>query len=203
MDAEAWNERYAGQEPVWSLTPNVFVERELISLAPGTAVDLAAGEGRNAIWLAKLGWRVTAVDFAEAGLKRGQALAEDLPIEWVCADVLTWTAPAPAGLVVAAYLQLRQPERRAAVASAWRSLELGGTLLWVGHDSTNLTEGTGGPSDPAVLMTAEDILGDLDAISAAYAVVRAGRVARIVQEGHEREESRTAWDCLVRVVRQG
>jgi len=202
MDAEAWNERYAGSDPVWSLTPNVFVERELLSLPPGTALDLAAGEGRNAIWLAKLGWRVTAVDFAEAGLARGRELADGLPIDWVCADATNYAAPAPFGLVLVAYLQLIPAQRRAAVQAAWHSLELGGTLLWLAHDSTNLSDGTGGPSDPEVLMTAEDILDDLDSLGAAYAVIRAGRVARTVQDGHEREEPRTAWDCLVRVVRQ-
>ena len=212
MDAKAWNQRYASREPVWSLEPNVFVVRELLGETPGTAVDLAAGEGRNAIWLARHGWRVTAVDFAQAGLDRGAALAGDLPITWVCADVTTWTAPLPVGLVLVAYLQLEPHARAAAVGNAWRSLAVGGTLLWVAHDSSNLTEGTGGPTDPAVLMTAEDVLADLDAIGAAYGVVSAGRVARQVTDGaghvhghvHGHETvTQTAWDCLVRVVRQG
>lgn len=206
MDADGWNERYAGSEPVWSLTPNVFVERDLAHLPPAAAVDLAAGEGRNAIWLARRGWRVTAVDFAEAGLRRGRALAEDLPIEWVCADATAWTAPTPVELVVVAYLQLPPEQRRAAVASAWRSLAPGGTFFWVAHDSTNLTEGTGGPSDPEVLMTATDVLADLDALAASYDVVSAGRVGRTVREGHEGEDGeqvRTAWDCLVQVARKG
>lgn len=206
MDAEAWNERYAGSEPVWSLTPNLFVEDELFLVSPGTAVDLGAGEGRNSIWLAKKGWRVTAVDFSQVGLDRGAALADGLPITWVCADATRWVSPLPVGLVLVAYLQLAAEERRAAVANAWRSLEIGGTLLWIAHDSTNLTEGTGGPQDPAVLMTADDVLGDLDAVGATFGVVRAGRVARTVADnpghGHEHEEGRTAWDCLVRVVRQ-
>jgi SAM-dependent methyltransferase len=207
MDADAWNQRYAGRDPVWSLTPNVFVERELAFMSPGTAVDLAAGEGRNAIWLAKMGWRVTAVDFAQAGLDRGAALADGLPVTWVCADATRWVSPVPVGLVVVAYLQLVATARKEAVRNAWRSLELGGTLLWIGHDSTNLTEGTGGPQDPAVLMTAEDVLGDLDEIGARYGVVRAGRIARTVIDdpgnGREQPEPRTAWDCRVRVVRQG
>lgn len=207
MDAQAWNERYAGRDPVWSLTPNVFVEDELALMTPGTAVDLAAGEGRNAIWLAKKGWRVTAVDFAQAGLDRGAALADGLPITWVCADATRWVSPAPVGVVVVAYLQLPAAERRATIDHAWRSLQIGGTLLWVAHDSSNLTEGTGGPEDPAVLMTAEDVLADLDELGAAYGVVRAGRVARTVAEsGHEHAATQpgspTAWDCLVRVVRQ-
>ena len=56
MDAEAWNERYRDSELVWSAGPNQFVEAELSGLTPGRALDLAAGEGRNAIWLARRGW---------------------------------------------------------------------------------------------------------------------------------------------------
>ena len=71
MDARAWDERYAASELVWSATPNRFVEAELAELAPGRAVDLAAGEGRNALWLADRGWHVTAVDFSLAGARVG------------------------------------------------------------------------------------------------------------------------------------
>jgi 2-polyprenyl-3-methyl-5-hydroxy-6-metoxy-1,4-benzoquinol methylase len=63
MDAQAWDERYTASELLWSATPNQFVAAELSDLAPGRAVDLAAGEGRNALWLAERGWHVTAVDF--------------------------------------------------------------------------------------------------------------------------------------------
>lgn len=195
MDAETWNERYAAAEPVWSLGPNVFVARELADAAPGTAVDLAAGEGRNAIWLARRGWQVTAVDFAEAGLARGRRLDDTGRITWVVADATTWAAPEPVDLVVVAYLQLAAAERRAAVRQAWASLAPGGTLLWVGHDSTNIAEGYGGPQDPAVLMTAEDVLADLDAGGASYDVVLAGREERPTQSGS------VALDCLVRVSR--
>jgi hypothetical protein len=79
-------------------------------------------------------------------------------------------------------------------------LARGGTLLLVAHDSTNLTEGTGGPQDPSVLMTAEDVLTDLGGET--FEVQRAGRVARIVGDGHGEEPTATAWDCLVRVVRR-
>lgn len=195
MDATTWNERYAAAEPVWSLGPNVFVACELADIAPGTALDLAAGEGRNALWLARRGWRVTAVDFAEAGLARGRGLDDTGRVTWVVADVTTWTAPVPVDLVVVAYLQLPASERRSAVSRAWASLADGGTLLWVAHDSTNLTEGYGGPQDPTVLMTAEDVLADLDAAGASYDVVRAGREERRTQSGS------VALDCLVRVTR--
>jgi SAM-dependent methyltransferase len=203
MDAEGWNERYRASELVWSAGPNQFVEAELADLPPGRALDLAAGEGRNAIWLAKQGWHVTAVDFAQAGLDKGRTLGDGLDIDWVCADATTWQrGPEDAAYDVAlvAYLQVTAPDRRAAVRNAYDALRNGGTFLLVAHDSTNLTEGTGGPQDPSVLMTAEDVLADLGGES--FEVQRAGRVGRQVGDGHGEEPAATAWDCLVRVVRR-
>lgn len=200
MDAEAWDERYAGTELVWSATPNLFVAAECADLPPGRAVDLAAGEGRNALWLARQGWQVTAVDFSRTGLDKGRAVAGDLPIEWERADVLHWHGEG-FDLALLAYLQLPAAERREAVRRAFAALRPGGTFLLVAHDTSNLTEGTGGPPDPAVLMTAPDILDDLAGES--FDVVRAERVAREVRvdDEHGGEATRTAYDCLVRLTR--
>ena len=206
MDARAWDERYAASELVWSREPTRLVAAELADLSPGVAVDLAAGEGRNAIWLASQGWTATAVDFSQVALDKGARLAADagLDVAWVRADATTWQPPAPVDLVVVAYLQLPAAERRRAVRGAVSMLRPGGTLLLVAHDSTNLHEGTGGPQDPDVLMSARDVLDDLAAPPAlAVEVVRAERVARevVASDAHGGEERRTAWDCVVRVVR--
>ncbi|WP_374456061.1 class I SAM-dependent methyltransferase [Nocardioides sp.] len=201
MDARAWDERYAAAKLVWSREPNQFVATELADLTPGTAVDLAAGKGRNAIWLASRGWSATAVDFSQVALDKGARLAGELDVTWVCADATTWHPQAPVDLVVVAYLQVPADDRRRAVRCAFTMLRPGGTLLLVAHDSTNLAEGTGGPQDPSVLMTAEDVLADLEGLE--VEVLRAERVAREVRSADEHggEERRTAWDCLVRVVR--
>jgi SAM-dependent methyltransferase len=200
VEARDWDEKYAASELVWSREPNQFVAAELAGLPPGTAVDIAAGEGRNAIWLASRGWTATAVDFSQVALDKGVRLAAD--VTWVCADATYWQPDAPVDLVVVAYLQVPAPDRRRAVRGAVSMLSPGGTFLLVAHDSTNLTEGTGGPQDPSVLMTAEEVLADLDGI--AVDVLRAERVAREVtaDDGHGGEERRTAWDCLVRLVRR-
>jgi SAM-dependent methyltransferase len=199
VDAEAWNERYAAAESVWSLTPNVFVAEQLADLPPGTGVDLAAGEGRNALWLASRGWHMIAVDFSSVGLDRGRARDPEADVEWVCADATSWTTTEPVDLVVVAYLQLPAEQRRAAVRAGWAALKPGGTFLWVGHDSTNLTEGTGGPQDPEVLMTAEDVVDDL--AGEAFTTVVARRVPRQVLDGHGEDSGRIAWDCLVRLTK--
>ena len=198
MDATEWDARYADSERVWSLGPNQFVEAALADLPPGRAVDLAAGEGRNAVWLASRGWDVTAVDFSRVALERGRETAPDAGVTWVCADVLTWRSGAePYDLAVLAYLQLEASGRRRATRNGFGCLRPGGTFFLVAHDSSNLTEGTGGPQDPSVLMTADDILADLG--DASYDVVEAARVERRVAgpDGTER----TAFDALVRLVR--
>jgi len=205
MDAREWDERYAASELVWSREPNQFVARELAELPAGTAVDLAAGEGRNAIWLASRGWTAWAVDFSQVALDKGARLAGDLDVTWVCADATTWSPPEPVDLVVMAYFQVPADDRRRAVRGARAMLRPGGTLLLVAHDSTNLTERTGGPQDPTVLVSADDVLADLAGID--VEAVRAGRVAREVTPAsghheHPGEVTRTAWDCLVRVVRR-
>jgi SAM-dependent methyltransferase len=210
MDARAWDERYAATELVWSATPNQFVAAELADLRPGRALDLATGEGRNALWLAERGWEVTAVDFSQVGLDKCRALqtqhprGRDLHVDWVHGDALTYDpGPVSFDLALVAYLQLPADERRTAVRRAFDCLTDGGTLLLVAHDSTNLTEGTGGPQDPEVLYTAEEVLGDLD--GERFDVVRAERVPRVVpaNDEHRGEPDRTAYDALVRLVRTG
>jgi SAM-dependent methyltransferase len=206
MDSEAWDERYAETALVWSAEPNQFVAAECADLAPGRAVDLAAGEGRNAIWLAGRGWDVTAVDFSQVALDKGRRLAGATAaavagsVDWVHADATTWTG-AGYDLAVVAYLQLPADERRAAARRAVESLASGGTLVWVAHDATNLTEGSGGPQDPSVLMSADDVVADVQDLG--VDVRRAERVARVVPPSgeHRGEPDRTAWDCLVRLVR--
>jgi len=201
VDAKGWDERYAASELVWSVGPNQFVEAECVDLSPGRALDLAAGEGRNAIWLARRGWDVTAVDFSQVALDKGRTLAGDVDVEWVCADATTWTRADAYDLVVIAYLQLPAADRRAAVRRGFTALRPGGTFLLVCHDTTNLTEGTGGPQDASVLLTAEDVLADLAGED--FEVVRAGRVERFVSvaDEHGAEAERMAYDCLVRLRR--
>lgn len=198
MDAAAWNERYAATELVWSAGPNQFVESELAELAPGRALDLACGEGRNARWLDARGWQVTALDFSSVAIQKGRQLCGR--VDWVVGDALTAPLPDDVDLVVAAYLQLPPEERAVALRRAFSALAPGGVLLVVAHDSTNLTEGSGGPQDPRVLYTAGDVLLDLSGLDAV--VVRAERVARTVASVDGHGSAGTAWDALVHVRRE-
>jgi SAM-dependent methyltransferase len=203
MDAAAWDERYAAADLVWSAGPNQFVEQQLANLPPGRALDLACGEGRNARWLAERGWQVIAMDFSAVAIDKGRRLTDQLlnRVDWRVGDALSAALPTDLDLVVVAYLQLSEAERRVALRRAFESLAGGGALFVVAHDSTNLTEGTGGPQDPAVLYSAEDVLADLT--GSEFEVVRAGRMARTVASLDEHGSHGVAWDALVHVRRAG
>jgi SAM-dependent methyltransferase len=160
--AEDWDERYAERQQ-WSSEPNALIAELLTGLPPGDAVDLAAGEGRHALWLAGLGWRVTAVDFSAVGLGRGRTQPGAERVAWETADVTTWTAPpASADLVLVAYLHLPQDATLAVLTRAVGWLRPGGRLLVLGHDVQNLTAGVGGPQEAEILHSVERLAAVAD-----------------------------------------
>jgi SAM-dependent methyltransferase len=201
VDSQQWDERYSGTEFEWTTRPNQFVAAELADLSPGRALDLAAGEGRNTVWLAERGWRVTAVDFSRVGLEKGRKLSaargvDEAHVDWIVADLHDYEPERDAyDLALIAYLQVGPSLRAAVLARAAAALAPGGTVFVIGHDLTNLTEGVGGPQEPDVLYTAEAVRAELPGLH----VVRAGRVHRTVERDGA---TATAVDTLVRAVRQ-
>lgn len=175
MDSSEWDERYQARELLWSQGPNSFVESRLRDAEPGVGLDLACGEGRNAIWLAGQGWKMTAVDFSPVAIERGRALSED--VEFIHADVFAWKPRRLFDLVLIAYLQVEADPLSELVGRAAGWLEPGGELFMVGHDISNLEEGVGGPQVP-------ERLWDLNLMQAWIAdleVVEAGVVERPVE----------------------
>lgn len=192
MDAAHWDERYAKAELEWGTDPNHFLVQEIDGMEPGRALDLAAGEGRNSVWLAAEGWNVTAVDFSRVAIDKARLLAErrGVEVEWVVADLRDFEAPRQGfDLVIMFYLHLTAPERRKVLGKAAETLRPEGTLLIVGHDRANLTDGVGGPSDPALLLDAEEVASELVGL----VIDKAERVVRPVK-GSDRD----ALDTLVR-----
>lgn len=200
MDRQQWDARYSDDEYEWSMHPHQFVAAELDGLPPGRALELAAGEGRNSVWLAERGWLVTAVDFSRVGLDKGRKLSAahgvgDGQVDWVVADLSEYTPARSAfDLVLIAYLQVGAALRGQVLAGAAAALVPGGTLLVVGHDLANLSEGAGGPSSPDVLYTPEAITAALSGLR----IVRAERVRRTVERDGTQA---TAVDTLVRAER--
>jgi ubiquinone/menaquinone biosynthesis C-methylase UbiE len=182
VDADSWNDRYRQKEFVWTVEPNGFLVDAVAGLPPGRALDLAAGEGRNAVWLASRGWTVTAVDWSDVALDKGRRRAEHagVGVEWVLEDLIRWRSPGPAyDLVTIVYLQIPAEERRAIWREAAAAVAPGGRLVVIGHDSANLTDGYGGPSSPAVLYTAAEVAAAVDGL---LDVERAETVLRPVED---------------------
>lgn len=178
MDAAGWNARYADADLVWGAQPNRFVEEVFDGLPPGRALDLAAGEGRNALWLAGLGWRVTAVDFSTVAIERGRRLAAEqrLAVDWTVADVRDYRPPREFDAVLVAYLHLPAADMAGVFRTAAGAVAAGGLLVVIGHDVRNLDEGVGGPQDPGVLYTPDSIVSALSGLD----VRRAERALRPV-----------------------
>ncbi|QHT57049.1 NAD(P)/FAD-dependent oxidoreductase [Cellulomonas sp. H30R-01] len=164
---EFWEERYAGARQ-WSGRPNGTLVDEVGDLPPGRALDIAAGEGGDAVWLAQRGWHVTATDWAAGGLARGEATAAEHGVEdrvtWRQADITSddgWD-DAPYDLVTSHYLHLPPAQRPAAVARMAALVGPGGTLLVVGHHAADLGTTMRRPHVPELFADADEVAALLD-----------------------------------------
>lgn len=197
MDADAWDARYRAEELVWSSEPNRFLPPEVAELEPGRALDVACGEGRNTIWLATQGWEATGVDFSTVAIDKARHIAKERSVSatWKVLDVVTEDLEREAfDLVIVFYLQLPPEQRTVAFRRAAGAVAPGGRLIIVGHDSTNIARGWGGPQDPGVLYGPDEVISD---ITDTLAIERAERVERPVDTA---EGPKVAIDVLVRAA---
>ncbi|MFC7340563.1 FAD-dependent oxidoreductase [Saccharopolyspora griseoalba] len=150
VDAERWDGFYREREQVFSGDVNGALVDEVAGMVPGQVLDLGCGEGADALWLARQGWQVTALDVAQVALERGRkAVAEQAPelaerIAWVRADLAECAPPEGAfDLVSAQYLPLRRERGEAQLRAVLAAVAAGGVLLFVGHDTRDMPEGHG------------------------------------------------------------
>ncbi|HJQ76524.1 MAG TPA: class I SAM-dependent methyltransferase [Acidimicrobiia bacterium] len=193
MDAADWDERYRSAGLLWSADPNVFVKTRLGNRPPGRGVDLGCGEGRNAIWLAELGWEMVAVDFSGVALDRGRQRSG--AVSFIEADVFAWQPSGLFDLVLIAYLQVGWERLHSLIRSATGWLAPGAELFMIGHDQSNIEFGVGGPQVPEILWDVDRIVSALGGLE----IVEAGVLRRPVEVengvGHAR-------DALVRAARR-
>lgn len=192
-----WNQRYASSELVWTGDANHTLVAETEGLLPGCALDLASGEGRNAIWLAEQGWSVRAVDFSsvatEKAIRLGKSRQVDHKVDFETADLRVFAPGVQCfDLVVLVYLQIPRAELNPILLAAARAVAPGGTFLLVAHDSENLEHGFGGPQRADMLYTAAQVVA---ALGGELAIEKASRIARSVET---KEGIKVAIDCLVR-----
>ena len=195
-----WDARYAEKEFVWSASANKFLVAEAADLKPGRALDLAAGEARNAIWLAEQGWTALAVDFSQTGLDKGKKLADARNVaERVAFETANLRSYRPEtqgfDLVLMFYVHMPFADLTPIIRQAAEAVAPGGTFLLVAHDASNLANGHGGPQNPDVLYTADDVVA---ALGDALTIEKAGPVTREITTD---AGPKTAIDCLVRAKR--
>jgi SAM-dependent methyltransferase len=137
-DAAEWNARYSEHDgAMWSGRPNGRLVAEVADLAPGRALDVGCGEGADAIWLARRGWTVTAIDISDLAVRRAREAAEraGATVEWVCGDALRTPFPARSfDLVSLQYPALPKAAGEPAVRTLLDAVRPGGLLLAVYHD---------------------------------------------------------------------
>jgi len=156
---EFWDARYGESDRLWSGEPNPQLVAEIAEVEAGTAVDIGCGEGADAIWLARRGWRVTGADISSVALERARAHADQagVEVEWVQTDLLAWQAPADGfDLVNVQFFQLAEPERTVALRRFAAAVAPGGLLLVVAHHPVHAETGVPGPPADR-LYTPEDV----------------------------------------------
>ena len=138
FEPEPWDERYSGEEDVWSGAPNQQLVTEVSKLTPGSALDVGCGEGGDVIWLAHQGWTVTGADFSKNGLARAARHAEQAGvaerIEWWQVDARDFAAEGRVyDLVTTHFLHPREGGMVDVTRRLAEAVAPGGHLLVVGH----------------------------------------------------------------------
>lgn len=200
LEAPFWDHRYAGKEFVWTSDANQFLVDEVAGMEPGTAIDMAAGEGRNALWLASQGWYVRAVDFSAVAMEKAQRLAEgrglDKQVTFETADLRQFEPPVQTfNLVAFVYLQIPLGELLPIMKRAVKAVAPRGTLLFIAHDLDNMSRGFGGPQHPEMLYTVQEIV---DALGDELVIEKAGQVERRIKTA---DGEKVAIDLVVRATR--
>ena len=199
---DLWNERYAGRELIWSAGPNRLLEAEVASISPGRALDVACGEGRNALWLAAQGWQVSAVDFSSIAIEKARMIGgqRGLEVDWKVLDVAREALPVRSfDLVCVLYLHTDAAERARWLPAVIEAVAPGGTFLYIGHDPSNIEGGVGGPQNPELLPDCDALTKALDGFSVKSAEVLDRTVD--ADPGHGRNLSGIALDAFVRAIR--
>jgi SAM-dependent methyltransferase len=166
---EFWDDRYRQRTRIWSGKPNRHLVAEVEHLSPGRALDVGCGEGADAVWLASRGWDVLGVDVSEVALSRARSHTEELGtsivgrLEWRQVDLLASPElPGDLDLVSIQFVHLPEPERSRIFGSLATLVGVGGTLLIVAHDPSDLHSGVGRPQQPDLFFTPQEIAKLLD-----------------------------------------
>ncbi len=153
---ERWNGRFSAEGYLFGTEPNLFLASQRDLLKPGMrALCVADGDGRNSVWLARQGLKVTAFDFSPVGVEKARRLAADagVTVDHRECDIYRWDwSEASYDVVVAIFIQFSGPPERTSIFKGMtRALAPGGLLILRGYRPEQINYGTGGPPDATML----------------------------------------------------
>jgi SAM-dependent methyltransferase len=160
-----WDARYAEVDRVWSGNPNGALVTEVAGLPPGRALDIGCGEGADAVWLARHGWDVTALDVSQVALQRAALHAEQagVQVRWLHAGLLDASlSPGGFDLVSAQYPVLRRSPTNEAERALLAAVAPGGVLLVVHHADIDAQDARARGFDPADYVQPAQVAAVLD-----------------------------------------
>jgi 2-polyprenyl-3-methyl-5-hydroxy-6-metoxy-1,4-benzoquinol methylase len=159
---EVWNSRYNQTEYIYGIKPNEYLKSFLETHKPGSILLPADGEGRNAVFAAKLGWQVDAFDYSESAKKKANQLANvnNVDINYSVSDVLHFSTTNSYDLIAVIYLHLIPDIRTQFFAKLSTFLKPGGHILLEAFSKNQLKYSSGGPKDSNLLYDLTEINKD-------------------------------------------
>lgn len=159
----SWEERYSAQEYTYGKEPNRFFKEEIEKIIPGRLLLIGEGEGRNAVYAAKLGWTVDAVDFSEIAKKKALTLAieNNVEINYIVQDLNQFEPKEnyydAVGII---YIHLDEELRRKVHGNVVKSLMENGQVILEAFEKEQIKRNSGGPKNVDLLYSLEDIVSD-------------------------------------------
>ncbi|WP_456425251.1 SAM-dependent methyltransferase [Rhodocaloribacter sp.] len=185
MNSDFWDRRFGAEEYVYGDAPNTFLAETLPLHLPPPAdvIELGAGEGRNAVFFAKRGYRVTALDYSRAGIEKTKRLADaqGVAVEVIHGDVVRWRPERQWDAVLISFLHLPPPARPALYRKIREILAPGGVLVAEWFRPEQITEGfeSGGPPRVEMMVTEEELRAHFPEAG----ILRLESVTRTLDEG--------------------
>ncbi len=162
MSKDFWNRRYSEQQFAYGTEANAFLKEQINKLKPGKALFLGEGEGRNAVYAAKLRWQVDAVDFSSSAKVKALKLAEEnkVMINYEVRDLNEYRFKENYyDLVVMIFLHLPLELREKVFKNSINSLKSNGILLAEAFNKNQINNSSGGPQSLDLLYSENDVLG--------------------------------------------
>ena len=158
MTIDFWDNRYSAEEYVFGKEPNDFFKNKIDTLEPGKILVLAAGEGRDAVYAAKKGWEVLALDQSEKGKEKALKLSKEqnVTIEFQVCDILE-IENFSYDVIALIFFHLPSETRKRLYQKIVNGMRKGGMIILESFNPEQLNNNSGGPKDIDMLLTKEII----------------------------------------------